>query len=191
MSVALGMCLLFASMAGASRPQAPESPRMDALWEAVSDRISTQTDIWYEGGDFPKCVELLRMQANLFPQDYEIVTNLGWMQENLERWDDAVTTYERFRADNPEDPDGSLPEAEYYFRKKEYAKVIPLMEPVVATHKGHPNNYRILAHSYARLNRLEDSLKIWKLYTELAPDDLTAKKNMAGVEKKIADQKAQ
>jgi tetratricopeptide (TPR) repeat protein len=159
--------------------------RVDAIWRVANDRIEQQENIWFDEGDFPSDIQLLKVQAELFPADYEIWTNLGWMEENVEQWDAALATYIRYRRDNPMEPDAALPEATYLFLKKIYAKVPPLLEPAISK-KCHPNNFRILASSYEKLKMYADSIRVWKLYLERDPTDGAAKHNLDRVEKKLA-----
>lgn len=160
--------------------------RQDAIWNAIDNRLSSQIDIWFDDGDFPACIQLLRIQADLDPANYDTWTNLGWMQENVEDWEGAVATYLKYQRQNPSYPDRSLPLGEYYFRRKQYSKVPPILEPAIKVKGVHPNVYRVLAHSYERQGFLADSKRVWDQYITLAPNDETAKRNRERVEKKIA-----
>ena len=157
---------------------------MRAIWQAAHERLELQNDYWFDAGDFPRTIQALRMMQSLYPNDYESVTNLGWLLESTEQWDEALVVYIRYGKENPEDPDGPYPEANFYFMKKAYAKVPPLLEPSLAK-KPHPNSFRILAHSYERLGLLKDSARIWNIYIALAPNDGAAKANLARVERKM------
>lgn len=165
--------------------QATEAQKVDAIWIAVQDRFTAQEDAWFDDGDFPVIIQLLRMHVEVDPHDYDVATNLGWMQENVEEWDDALATYEQYHRSNPKDPDGALPIAEYYFRKKQYEKVIPLLQNAISD-KAHPNMFRLLAHSYEKVKRWEDAKKVWDRYIALAPKDLTAVANRKRVIEAIA-----
>lgn len=166
--------------------QTASTARVDAIWAAANDRLQRQIDVWFDGGDFPTVIQLLRVQFALFPADYDVATNLGWMQENIEDWSGALATYISYRKLNPQDPDGPLPEAEFYFRKKAYAKVPALLEPAIAGAKHpHPNAYRTLAHSYEKQNLFAEAKRVYLAYLSWQPDDLTAKANLARVEKKL------
>jgi tetratricopeptide (TPR) repeat protein len=159
--------------------------RLDAIWAAVDDRVAQQTDIWFNDGDYPKSIHMLVFQATYEPHDYEAVTNLGWMQENVEDWDGALATYKLYWKNNPQDKDRGLPEADYLFREKRFAEVPPLLEPALKA-KPHPDIFRILAHAYEKLNKLTDARRVWLQYIALAPNDGAAKRNLARVEKKLA-----
>jgi len=170
------------AMAGA----APD--RVDAIWAYAQNRIDRQTDVWFDDGDFPATIAVLKVSSNLNPHDYDILTNLGWMQENIEQWDEAIKTYERYQRDNPQDPDRSLPIAQYYFMKKQYAKVPPLLASSIdGKAHPHPNVYRILATSYERLKQYSEAQKVLTKYIAVAPKDGQAKVNLARIEKKMKD----
>ena len=161
-----------------------ESERIQAIWQAAHDRIVQQNDYWFDEGDFPRTIQALRMMTAVWPYDYESATNLGWLLESTDQYDEALAVYIRYGKENPQDPDAAYPEANFYFMKKAYAKVPPLLEPALAK-KPHPNCYRILAHSYERLGLLKDSARVWNDYIALAPKDTAAKNNLARVERKM------
>ncbi len=162
--------------------------RVNQIWEMADSRASQIMDIWFKDGEFPKCIQILKFRAEIFPDNYEIYTDLGWMQENTEHYDEALATYVRFKKQNAQNPDAPYPEAQFYFIKKLYAKVPPLLEPTLDA-KPHPDSFRILAHSYERMGLLEDSKRIWTKYLSINPNDDAAKNNLTRVEKKMRGEK--
>jgi tetratricopeptide (TPR) repeat protein len=173
-----------ASLSFAGQGQAPS--RVDAIWNHAVDRLNTQADEWFEDGDFPRVINLCRVLYAMYPDDFDIATNLGWMLENVEKYDEGLAVYIKFRTENPRDPDAAWPEANFYYMKKAYQKIPPILEPTMkmAT-RPHPNNYRTLAHAYDRMGMLQDSVRIWKLLVAHYPKDTAAKNNLARVEKKL------
>jgi tetratricopeptide (TPR) repeat protein len=165
--------------------QTPDPKRLNAIWGAVGDHLNRQSDAWFDDGDFPKVVQILRMHFVLTPNDYEIATNLGWMLENIQLREEALAVYIRFRKTNPNDPDAAFPEGNYYFLKKAYAKVPPIIEPTLKR-RPHANSFRILAHAYDRLKMYGDAKRVWQMYLSENPDDETAKLNLSKIEKKLA-----
>jgi tetratricopeptide (TPR) repeat protein len=157
--------------------------RMAVILDSISSRMSRQHDIWFDLGEFPKDIQLLRMEAELEPSDYDTWTSLGWMQENILLYPDAEATYQRYRTLNPHDPDRSLPIAEYWFRKRNFTEAIKQIEGDLGR-KVHPNAFRIVANSYDRLKKYPDSIRVWNAYLKRAPNDLSAKANLNRVEKK-------
>jgi tetratricopeptide (TPR) repeat protein len=176
--LALAMLLMAALSMGQS------SDRVDAIWDAALDRMTTQADIWFDDGEFPKIIQLLRIENELRPHDYEIATNLGWMYGNVEEYDQEIAAYLRYQKNNPDDPDRTLPIAQFYFLKRNYPKVVDLLEPLDKT-KSHPNVWRILAQAYRRQKMFKDSKRVLEAYLKLHPNDAQAKANLAGVEKEL------
>ncbi|MBX7136035.1 MAG: hypothetical protein K1X67_25475 [Fimbriimonadaceae bacterium] len=175
--------LLMALTALLLQNQTP-SNRLDQIWDAADERLVRQIDVWFKDGDYPRIIQLLQFRNELYPQDYEVATDLGWMLENVEDDEAAVAVYKRFRARNPGEKDAPYPEANYYFMKREFAKVPPLIEPTIAK-DPHANSYRILAHSYERMERYAESVRVWESYLKLHPDDGAAKNNLERVKGKL------
>lgn len=168
-------------LAAACISTAPQD-RTAQVWQFAEQRAQRQLDIWFKNGDFPRCVQLLNFRAKLFPSNYVISTDYGWMLENIDEAPRALQEYVRFRKQNPADPDGAYPEANYYFMRKQYDRVPPLLEPTLAK-RPHPNSYRLLAHSYERLGKLSESARTWRALLARTPDDGAAKNNLSRVEK--------
>jgi tetratricopeptide (TPR) repeat protein len=163
---------------------APAQSRTNRVWARVEQRLAQQNDVWFKDGEFLKNVQLLKFSFEINPHSYDVATNLGWMQENVEKYDEALATYIRYKNENPKDKDSALPEANFYFMRKAYAKVVPLLEPRIKL-DPHANCYRLLAHSYERLGLLKDSKRVWDLYLSRHADDEAAKLNLKRVEKKL------
>ena len=166
--------------------QQPNKSRVDAIWNHAVDRLNSQTDIWFDDGDFPRVINLCKVMYALYPADYEVATNLGWMLENIEKWDEALAVYIKYRTENAKDPDAAWPEANFYYMKKAYQKVPPILEPTMKmARKPHPNSFRTLAHAYERMNQLQDSKRVLQAMIQTFPDDAPAKNNLSRVEKKL------
>lgn len=180
-------CAVLALMAlrvGSSQTPAEQSlmtdSRVDAIFEAADVRLRRQGDAWFEYGDYPRVVQLLKKRFAMWPTDFEVATDLGWMQENIQEDAAALETYRQFRRNAPLDPDSAYPEASYYYRHRDWARVPPLIEPTLAG-KPHGNSWRILAHSYDRMGRLGDSERVWRAYIAVNPTDEAAKRNLERV----------
>lgn len=176
-----------AMVGGLQAPAAAKTDRVAAIWDSAQVRMDQQIDIWFNAGDFPKSIQALRVEQAAFPNDYEVATNHGWMLENVQDYDAAIVSYKQYLRDNPKDPDGALPLANLYFRQKKYKEVPPLLDKVVMrTPPPHGNVFRILAHSYERTGRLQESQQVWMRFLSVDPNDGPAKVNLKRVEDKIA-----
>ncbi|HJP84094.1 MAG TPA: hypothetical protein VJ835_11385 [Fimbriimonadaceae bacterium] len=182
--IAICLGLTIAGLCFADQTQ--KASRVDAIWNHAVDRINGQTDIWFDDGDFPRVINLCRIMYALYPSDFEIATNLGWMLENIEKYDEALAVYVKFRTENPKDPDAAWPEANFYYMRRAFQKIPAILEPSIKmTVKPHANNYRTLAHAYERMNQLQDSKRVWQAMLLVYPKDLPAKNNLERVEKKL------
>lgn len=165
-------------------PKATEEQRLDSILYAVHLRTMADVDYWYDRGDFPRCIQLLRVHTTIFPEDYDAVRDLGLLLESTEQKAAALAAYIAYRRNNPSDPDGGLLEAFFYMRMKTYAKVPPLLEPYI-NRQPHPNVYRQLAHAYEKLEMLTDAQRVWKALIEAAPNEPGVQVNLNRVEKQL------
>jgi tetratricopeptide (TPR) repeat protein len=167
--------------------RAGDPPRVQEAMRAMFMRIEAQNDRWYKDGDFPRIVQALRFQSDLYPESEDVLTNLGWMLSNIERDPETILVYAAFRRRFPNNPNSPYPEANHYFLKKAYDRIPALLEPSLKLkEKPHPNSYRILAHAYDRLGLLADSERVWMEYLKLLPNDAPAKLNLEKVRRKRA-----
>lgn len=182
-----GVLAAFAAMfSTASAQKVTEQQRLDSIWYAATNRISQQTDLWYAHGQYLPCIQLLKIETSILPYDFDSVSLLGWFQQSTDDEPGELATYVEYRRTNPGDPMGAYLEAYFYFRKKLYAKVPPLLEPLIKE-TPHPDAsiYRELAHCYEDMNLLADSKRVWEAYLAFAPNDAAAKNNLTRVEKKL------
>jgi tetratricopeptide (TPR) repeat protein len=165
---------------------AASAARTQAIWDAAYNRMNQQIDVWFDDGDFPRATTLLKVQYELWPSDYEVATNLGWMHQNMQEWEDAQVVYRRYIAENPNDPDRALPMMTYHFQRRQFAEIIPWGEKYLSD-KSHANMFRLLATSYERTGKLTESRAVWERYLKRAPNDGAAKRNLERVQKKISE----
>jgi pentatricopeptide repeat protein len=108
------------------------------------------------------------------------------MLENVHSWDEALSVYVTYRSSNPNSPDSAWPEANFYFMKKAFAKIPPVLEPKLKSAQSpHPNTYRTLAHAYEKLGMLKDARRVWQALVKVAPDDRAAQRNLQRLIEKI------
>ena len=122
----------------------PSQDRLNEIWDNVDNRVIRQLDLWFDAGDFPKSVGLLKVEYAYSPDDYEVVTNLGWMLENLERMDEAKDTYMEFSKEHPKNGNAIFPLGFYYYMKRDFKTAIQILEPSVELNPG-PNTVTLSA----------------------------------------------
>ncbi len=182
----LGVALFAIVTAIAFGQKATEQQRLDSIWYAATNRMSQQCDLWYKHGEYLRCIQLLKIETTLIPYDYDSVSLLGWFQQSTDDEAGELATYVAFRKNNPGDPLGAYLEAFYYYRKHLYAKVVPLLEPLIKeTPPPDANVFRELAHCYEDMGLFADSKRVWEAYLAIAPNDPAARNNLTRVEKKL------
>ncbi len=155
-----------------------QSSAMDEIDGAFASRMTQQSDKWFEDGHFPVILQMLRVKQEWHPLDEETATDLGWMYKNVERHDLEWLTYMRYSKRNPTDKDHLYPLANFYYLARSYVNVVATLSGIERQNPPpHPNSFRMLAHSYAKLGLHKDSLRVWDAYIKIAPDDLQAKNN--------------
>ncbi len=159
--------------------------RLNEIWDHIDNRFITQSDVWFELGEFPSCVALLKVQTGYSPDDYEMMTNLGWMLENIEQYDEARAVYLDFGTRHPKIGDAMYALGFSYFNRKEYQNAIKVLEPTLI-HNPSPNTYRILARSYELISKPLDAIRIWELELKKYPNELSAIANIKRVKLKLA-----
>jgi tetratricopeptide (TPR) repeat protein len=167
-----------------SAPQVP-ADRMSEIWDHIDNRINTQSDIWFEDGQFPQCISLLRVQHAYSPNDYDVMTSLGWMLENVQEMDHAREIYLQFSQRFPNNGDAIFALGNSYYATKDWDKAIKYLEPSLAKSSG-PDSYIVVAKSYERQGKLADALRIWELELKNFPEIPTAIVNIKRVKAKIA-----
>ena len=164
------------------------SPRIRVMEESLRNRFSSQVDTWFDNGDYPRCMQLLKIESRMYPTDYDTLTNYGFLAESAEFADEAFSNYVWFMGKNPHTADGPYPLAEFFFRNRAYVKVPKLLEPTLGMHP-HANTFRVLAHSYERLGYYKEAIRIYEQFIKLYPNDLNAKRQYEGAKKKLAGKK--
>jgi len=178
-TVLVALALLLSALACAQQSEA-----MSEIDEAFDNRLTQQSDKWFEDGVFPAIIHLLQVKQELHPLDEETATDLGWMYKNIERPELEWLTYAKYAKRNKDDRDHLYPLANFYFLAKSYVNVINVLQGIdKQSPPPHPNAFRLLAHAYSRMGLHKDSLRIWDAYIALAPNDDQAKNNR----QKVAD----
>jgi|GEM_PF-2970710 len=166
---------------------APQN-RVEYVLQAANGQMSTQNDVWYANGYFLSVIQSEKIMVSFQPHNNELMTNLGWMLENVHKNNEALQVYQNYHAQFPNDPDSAFSEAFFEFNRKNYSKVIKLLEPSMNTQlHPEPNAYRTLAHAYEKTKQFDQALRVWNTYIKLVPDDLTAianqKRDQAAIDK--------
>ncbi|MBX3096124.1 MAG: hypothetical protein KF812_04620 [Fimbriimonadaceae bacterium] len=172
-------------------PAVPQSDddQVNRVIKKAHERQSTQNDLWFKNGDFPRSIQNLRFMNATDPSDYEVVTSLGWLLFSTENYSEEWATYTRFERMNPQMPDGALPLGEMLFNRKVWSQIPPLLEPRLARfeNKLHANNFRFLGLAYQRLGDYGQAVRVFEIAVRVHPEDVNLKRNLENARSLLAN----
>jgi tetratricopeptide (TPR) repeat protein len=178
---ALAACALCMGAFAQPAPPAQSEAHINAILDEAAVEIWAQSDrYWHEGMHF-RLMGALYMVIEMDPHWLEAYTNLGWLLESNHKDEAAVGTYLRCISLNPEAWAPYFDLGYFYYNHKQYDQAL---EPLVASTERKPtslNPWRLLAHTYTKLGRLDDALRVWNRILETASDDPGAKHNQQEV----------
>ena len=180
MSLIASAAFIFATQIPSAAPD-----RTKEIWDHVENRFINQADIWFDLGEFPLAVSLLKVHSASVPDDYEVMSSLGWMLENIQKKEEARSIYAEYSNRNPNDGDAAFALGFSYYNDKDWDNTIKILEPTL-TKNASPNTYRVLAKSYERKSMYKDAIRIWELELKKFPGEPTAIANIKRVKAKIA-----
>lgn len=147
---------------------APPLNRLDEIWAHVDNRVVNQLDLLFEDGEFPTATSILKVQYAYEPHNYDTMTNLGWMLENIEKLPEAREVYKTYIREHPNDANATMALGYSYYMKREYKETIATLEPSLSRLPT-GNSYIILAKAYERLNDFKNALRVWEAQAERFP----------------------
>lgn len=184
LAAVLGLCVFSKAqevrtgLSTAPKPPAAtrsEPSRMDRILLASLERTTMQKDYLFDDGDFPRVINILRWQCDMLPTGYELWTDLIWMYGNVEDRENQLGTAIEFRTLNPKWSEAWYPEAEIHYLRRNFIRVIPLLETSISLGRAHENNYRLLAQAWRRLGFTKEAIRVWEKMLESYPNDVRAK----------------
>lgn len=160
----------------------------DAALRAARDRMIAQNDALFTEGDFPTIIENQKTLAELDPHDEQVWSDLGWMLGNVEKFDEELALAVRFKGLNEGRAVGPYYEAQFYFKRRTWSKVPPLLEPVVSDPALKPdaNVFRFLANSYLRMGYVADAVRVWEAMLKIYPNDAQAKARVENLRQRLS-----
>lgn len=174
--------IAIASQGGA--PPSSELVRLNEIWAHVDNRVVQQLDLMFEDGDFPAATSLLKVQYAYEPNNWDTMTNLGWMLENIDKLGEAREVYKTFIREHPKDANAVFALGYSYFLKREFKETIATLEPSLSKLPT-ANSYIILAKAYERLDDWKNALRVWEAQAKRFPSG-SVDANIKRVKAKIA-----
>jgi tetratricopeptide (TPR) repeat protein len=159
---------------------------MDRILISSVNRTGMQKDYLFDDGDFPRVINILRWQCDMLPTGYELWTDLIWMYGNVEDRENQLGTAIEFRTLNPKWAEAWYPEAEIHYLRRNFIRVIPLLETSTSLGSAHENNYRLLAQAWRRLGFTREAIRVWEKMLEAYPNDVRARAQLDRAKAELA-----
>lgn len=202
--VPLGVLLAAAlPLLGQTVAPAASKAKIERIREVAGQRMWVQADAYWHEGEHFHLMRLLYLVVEADPQNTEAFEDLGWLLASNKLDSAAVSVYEHAIAANPKQWGPHYEIGFYYFNRKDYLNALaPLVTATekmkaggdwtkrsVAQNPGLLNPWRLLAHTYERLNKLNECVGVWDRVLQIAPTDAPAKLNRDRVKELIAGKK--
>ena len=172
-----GVVLLLTLVLGLT-VRAQDQERVDKILFYVNKRTTTEADASFDQGDYPRVIQLLKMEYEVRPWDGELATNLIWMLGNIEDDGAALAYAIRYRQDNPNDPDHGLPEATLYWGWRAFARIPAILEPDIDKDWDmHRNVFVLLSNAYDRMGFHKDVVRVLDIALKHYPGDEVFQRN--------------
>jgi hypothetical protein len=159
----------------------------DQIISATDEYVIGHVDRQFVDGFWEEILPLLRWRREIYPTDYDVVTDLGFLLTSGKKVEEALTLYRQYERDVPTDPDRFLPRGGLFYLQKKWPQVIEALVPTRGT-PCHPNNLRMLAKAYEETGDLKNAEATFAEFVKRFPNDGPAKKNLERVRGKLKAQ---
>ncbi|MEI6513909.1 MAG: tetratricopeptide repeat protein [bacterium] len=191
--VAFAIFALSIRVMAQSSPPAKTEKRVYDILDAAASELWSQTDVYWHKGQHYHVMSLLYMLIEIDPQGLTAYDNLGWLLESNHKDAQAIEIYKLAIKNNPNSWEPYFDLGNYYYNKKQYDLAIVPLKASTERVPSNSNPWRLLAHSYTKLDRLEEALEVWNKILMADPKDVAAKLNRdevkAMIEAKASEEK--
>lgn len=154
---------------------------VDGLWEAA--------DAYFHDGDYVRIVALCRISVELdqsFDEAYSSAGYLLWSMGEIPSAD-ALLEYGTRRSKKP----GQLHDemGQQLFRTKRYADAARYLEKAIKLGGVEVSAYSSLGHSYTKLSKFEDAVRVWQLAVKKFPNYPGGPKNLKDAQERLKNGK--
>jgi Flp pilus assembly protein TadD len=125
-------------------------------------------------GKLDLAIEELRRAAEMSRGRQEPLLELGVTLNEAGRTAEAIEIFQEVARNNPQDPGGHAGLGTALLREKRYQDALGPLEEAARLDPERANVRLNLAMTYESLDRIEDSLREYEAFVELAPNDPTA-----------------
>jgi tetratricopeptide (TPR) repeat protein len=151
--------------------------------KALGQMLWSYSDDFFHRGEFEEAAKVDEIVGILDPHFTEAHTTAAWLYGSAGKPDLEMALYKRAIEMNPFDPQGYFDIAMAYHYRQQHNMALPYFEEMAEWDP--PQQYlRMLAHTYEKLDKFEESLKVWDRVLRMMPNDPVAKSNRDRVAEK-------
>jgi len=150
----------------------------DRLWDAVSGVFVRECDLWWHEGNYDQCIRSQWTAIFFDPGYVDLYTNIAWLQWSMGRHGEAIRTYRRCVAANPQSWDAAQSLGDYYWRHGQKRVAVKYLQRA-ADLGSPPVQRRALGHAYRDQGEAEKAKGVWQDILEMDPNDPIARRELA------------
>ena len=140
------------------------------LWLDAADVFIAESDWWWHRGDYDQCIRCMETALFFDPLMPEQYSNIAWLQWSMNRHAEAISTYRRGIAANPESWQARQALALYYHLHNLRQLAIP--HYAAAADLGMPPvQMRGWGHALEQAGRPQEAMQVWQRILTLDPLD--------------------
>jgi len=165
------LCFSVAANAAARSAQSGgDSAQIDGITNQVVGQLWDRTDYYWHRGDYPRIVALDRIITQADPHFLEPYATGGWLLESMGDNKDAEAYYKQGIANNPNRSYMYYSLGFFYYNTlHNYPKAVSTFQKDVKVADADVNDWKMLAHSYEHIGRIDDAVDAWKVIKHRYP----------------------
>jgi tetratricopeptide (TPR) repeat protein len=144
-------------------------------------------NMYIEVGQWAKAIEPAQKLVELKPGDEQSLYNLGYMQQQLQKYPDAIETYKKAVAVKPDYQRAWFQIGWCYYTLKNYKETIPVMQKDVALAPDDVYGWLYLGMSYMQLKDFNKALDPMKKAVDVEPGNANALFNLGVIYLNLKD----
>ena len=160
---------------GAAAPP-PGLANSAAIWESVAESFVSEADWWWHTGDYDQAIRCLQTILFLQPDLVETYSDVAWLQWSSGYNAEAIGTYHRGIAANPNDPEAYFNLGFHYHNTHKYSPALIYLKQAVAL-GGRSIMRHVYAHALEKSGQVAASLAEWEQMLHDSPQDPLARLN--------------
>lgn len=160
----------------------------DGIDAAVVDKLWSQADEYFHHGDYPRICALDRVITQADPDFVECYSTGGWLMESQGHNSDAEAFYQEGCRNNPDSTAMYYSLGMFYYGTlHDYSAALAIYLQDTHQVDADVNDWKMLAHTYERMNNLTKAVSTWKTIQQRWPNGPAVQANLDRV---LAQQKA-